>query len=493
MIIDKASDQDSRGASGIASAGRLRSRLRGACWLAAFGAPWLSVVAQAQTTHECGVLQGVVVYGEFRLNAETVPNERTFDEGSDLGSDTRIAEVVEEANTQWPEGWVLRTDYNNAGDPVDGIVRGEGWTLTCFNPSSPVVAPPQPPPAPPPFRPQPVEVALGESGDRVTLMTTEAGGFTHNGEAFRGGGRVTAENGNEYILELADGVWTAKFDAHETVVTLGITEETVTLVRAEDGTYWIDDMAVVSGETTVTALNGNEYTLAITTDAAGAITWTAMYVEPSTGSSSQSPTPGNPSAATITLTNLTPGQVMAPAIVIVHGEDALPVFTPGARASSALAMLAEDNQSAVLLSDVGRDPHVTHAQVLLGIGPNGTIRSGESASLSITLRPGSDQITVVASLTSTNDAFVGASGIPVPESGMVDEFLVAWDAGSEVNDESCTHIPGPPCGNYERGDQESASIVAHSGIHGHGDLAAKTFDWAYPAARITVKLAGGAQ
>ena len=71
--------------------------------------------------------------------------------------------------------------------------------------------PPAPPPAPPPFRPQPVEVALGENGGNITLMTTEAGGFTLNGEAFTGGpaNPVEGEGGRMYVLTLTDGTWSA--------------------------------------------------------------------------------------------------------------------------------------------------------------------------------------------------------------------------------------------------------------------------------------------
>ena len=145
---------------------------------------------------------------------------------------------------------------------------------------APVVQPPAPPPAPPPFQPQAVEVALGDHGGKVTLMTTEDGGFTLMGEKFESGGSVTAENGNMYILELADGQWTAKFDAHETMVTLGITEEMITIVKAEDGSYWLGDMEVISGETMATAPNGNMYTLTMMTDDEGNVTWMATYVEP---------------------------------------------------------------------------------------------------------------------------------------------------------------------------------------------------------------------
>ena len=57
--------------------------------------------------------------------------------------------------------------------------------------------------APPPFVPQAVEVAFGTSGETLTLMTTEAGGFMRNGEAFATGTDVMAEaNGSTYTLTL---------------------------------------------------------------------------------------------------------------------------------------------------------------------------------------------------------------------------------------------------------------------------------------------------
>ncbi len=137
---------------------------------------------------------------------------------------------------------------------------------------APVVQPPAPPPAPPPFQPQAVEVALGESGN-ITFMTTADGGFTLSGEKFESGGTVAAENGNMYVLNLADGTWAAVYQAMEEMVTLGITEEVVTLTKAEDGTYWLGDDLVTSGETTATATNGNMYTLSMNEEGM----WMAAY------------------------------------------------------------------------------------------------------------------------------------------------------------------------------------------------------------------------
>ena len=142
----------------------------------------------------------------------------------------------------------------------------------CGSDEPAAATPPAPPPAPPPFQPAAVEVALGEHGGTVTLMTTEAGGFTLNGEAFEGG-EVTAENGNRYALSLADGQWTAAYQAATATLTLGITGEEVTVMRAEDGTYWIGDEAFEPGDN-FAASNGNHYRLGLADDGS----WTASYV-----------------------------------------------------------------------------------------------------------------------------------------------------------------------------------------------------------------------
>ena len=61
---------------------------------------------------------------------------------------------------------------------------------------------PLPPPAPPPFQPEAVVITLGDSGDRITLMTTVHGGYTLNGQPFESGSTVTAQNGTTYRLTL---------------------------------------------------------------------------------------------------------------------------------------------------------------------------------------------------------------------------------------------------------------------------------------------------
>ncbi len=131
-------------------------------------------------------------------------------------------------------------------------------------------------PVTPAFQAQPVEVALGESGETVTLMTTESGGFTLNGDAFESGGTVESEGGNMYTLLLEDGRWSARYDAAEVEVKLGSLEETVKLVKGEDGSYMLGEMAVESGVTKHTSANGNMYTLVMGEDGM----WMARYEAP---------------------------------------------------------------------------------------------------------------------------------------------------------------------------------------------------------------------
>ena len=131
--------------------------------------------------------------------------------------------------------------------------------------SAPAPAPPPAPPPPPPFVPQSVVIDLGSSGEQLTLQTTEAGGFTRNGEAFASGTTVEAA-GNTYRLTLASGTWTAAYEAPSPwAVSLGRSGEALLITRREDGLYEGNGMVFESGGI-VTAANGNQYTLTFADD-----------------------------------------------------------------------------------------------------------------------------------------------------------------------------------------------------------------------------------
>jgi len=141
---------------------------------------------------------------------------------------------------------------------------------------SPAVAQQNPPPR---FESESVEVRLGDAGGTVTLMTTADGGFTLDGEAFVGGTEnpVEGEGGRRYVLTLTEGTWTAAFLPTEVMVDLGSSGTTVTVATTEAGGWTRDGEAFASGTTVQGGTNAatgraNEYEL---TFAEG--TWTPIY------------------------------------------------------------------------------------------------------------------------------------------------------------------------------------------------------------------------
>lgn len=143
--------------------------------------------------------------------------------------------------------------------------------LPDLPPSSPSTPPP-PPSAPPPFQPEPVEVVLGASGQSITLMTTEAGGYTLNGRPVTSGFIYTAANGN-YTLTFSGGTWTATFAPEVVYFEFGISGDTVEITQLETGGYRVGGQILTSGGIIVQASNGNRYR--VTRDSTG---WSSEFV-----------------------------------------------------------------------------------------------------------------------------------------------------------------------------------------------------------------------
>lgn len=92
-----------------------------------------------------------------------------------------------------------------------------------------------------------ISVVLGQSGESITLVQSSGGGYTLNDSPFQSGDIVTARNGNKYRLTRDDGNWSATFIAEATTVNLISGVDVVTLMRAEDRSYRLDDQRIVSG------------------------------------------------------------------------------------------------------------------------------------------------------------------------------------------------------------------------------------------------------
>lgn len=193
----------------------------------------------------------------------------------------------------------------------------------------------------------------------------------------------------------------------------------------------------------------------------------------------------------VTITNLTKGQIFSPALVATHSPEMTPIFELGEEASIELAAAAEDADLSGLLALMGSDPDVYEAAIT-----GGPVLPGDSISVQLkgVGKRSSVRISLVGMLVTTNDAFfaLNAVRVPVPFSfaGRTESYMsLAYDAGSEVNNEDCEFIPGPPCGNGGvRAEVDAEGYVyIHPGIHGIGDLSPDQFDWRNPVAKITVE------
>ena len=96
-----------------------------------------------------------------------------------------------------------------------------------------------PPPAPPPFQPQRIGVALGAAKQSITLMTTEAGGFTLKRDPVNSGDTHTVSNGN--------GAWTATFAPESTDVAPGNSAQGIPLMEVEAGGSTYEDTMLSDG------------------------------------------------------------------------------------------------------------------------------------------------------------------------------------------------------------------------------------------------------
>jgi hypothetical protein len=161
----------------------------------------------------------------------------------------------------------------------------------------------------------------------------------------------------------------------------------------------------------------------------------------------------------VTITNLTPSgpgapgsQPLSPPLFAVHSGKA-DVWSVGEIAGHGVAAIAEDANNAVLESAL---PQLSGVRTVF-TGAGGPIPSGTSRSFTVETDRGETRSTM------------------------------AYDAGSEKNNERASHIPGPCCGNAFVRDPEGQLIRHHDGITGVGDLDPALYDWQDPVARIAIE------
>ncbi len=204
----------------------------------------------------------------------------------------------------------------------------------------------------------------------------------------------------------------------------------------------------------------------------------------------------------LTLTNLTNGTYFTPLLVTAH-DDSADLFEPGTTASDELAAMAEGGNIDGLLGLVGGIDADT-----IGNPAGGLLAPGDTISFTMTTSPDRPLLSVVAMLLPTNDGFVGLDSFELPTAaGTYQVDLLAYDAGSEANDERITGggapgVAGIPADPGENGgvsgtgvttEESNPTVHIHRGVLGDGqavggisDLDRTVHRWLNPVARLTI-------
>lgn len=183
----------------------------------------------------------------------------------------------------------------------------------------------------------------------------------------------------------------------------------------------------------------------------------------------------------IALENMNAGQNFSPPVIILHSAE-FQLFELGEPASDALWLLAEDGMTTAFEDLAGREPGVH--EVMVGA----PLHRRSSPLFSTRFRAADDLLVSVAAMLSlTNDGFVAARAVPLPQ--RVGENatapLRAYDAGSEANTELCAHVPCETHGQRMTDGAEGV-VGEHPGIRGDADIPSRRA-WAGPElGRLTI-------
>lgn len=143
------------------------------------------------------------------------------------------------------------------------------------------------------------------------------------------------------------------------------------------------------------------------------------------------------------------------------------IFTVGAVASDGLRLLAEDGVDGDYANELRALDGVQRVRV------GGFVFGRGTGSLNVRATRKSRWISCnFGMLVATNDGFGAARNIRLPrKKGQSRKFVGrAYDSGTEVNTESCLHVPGGPCDAHFVGIAENGTVQLHQGVLGIADI-----------------------
>jgi len=190
----------------------------------------------------------------------------------------------------------------------------------------------------------------------------------------------------------------------------------------------------------------------------------------------------------VTITNVTRAQIFTPFLVVAH-RPGVRLFEVGHPASAELEALAEFGDTVPFEDALAVTPGV-HG-ITVGGGP---LAPGKTTTMKVEGHR-YDRVSLAAMLIPTNDAFIALDSAGPFGRGLKSTFAPAYDAGTEVNDELCESIPGPPYAECEPdgpgggspADGAEGFVRIHEGIQGIGDFLGGSRDWRNPVAKVSIR------
>lgn len=185
----------------------------------------------------------------------------------------------------------------------------------------------------------------------------------------------------------------------------------------------------------------------------------------------------------VSIKNLTKGQPLTPPVVSIHHQSTSLVEL-GTKATQGLEELARDGKTEVLIEELKTKKGVLNSKV-----GDGLILPGQTQKIIIKTKSQRNKISIVSMLARTNDAIAVLSNasLKLKRNNYRSHFANVYDAGVEINTESCKDIPAPPCGNPGKGENEDGLILPHPGIQNIGELNSLEHVFASKAALIKIK------
>ena len=183
----------------------------------------------------------------------------------------------------------------------------------------------------------------------------------------------------------------------------------------------------------------------------------------------------------VTVTNVTKGMTFTP-IMVATTKKGDQFFQLGASPSLALETMAETGGLDLLQGSLDAYD-ITNSSFLPFLEP------GQSVTQTVATAGPYRYLSVAAMLIPSNDIFFALNGIAGPRGNKtISVTSVAYDAGSELNDELCANLPGPGCGPDPGpvSDNGEGYVYISGGIRGVGDLDADVYDFNNPVAQITI-------